>query len=71
MSLATLHQEPTTAPRTLEWDPFDDEQGGALKFPPINGVALELHLLDDGDRFLPVWLTASGILLQTLEAGLT
>lgn len=64
-------REATDYPRKIEWRTFEDEQGGALKLPAIGGIALELHLLDDEDRFLPVWLLACGTLLKTIEPGQT
>lgn len=65
------NDKPSTTLHRVEWCAFEHEQGGALKFPGFAGIALELHLLDDEDRFLPVWLLASGTLLRTVEPGQT
>ncbi len=50
----------------LEWCPFVDEPGGKPKFPRQKGISLELHLLQDDDHFLPVWLV-DGVVVATLD----
>jgi hypothetical protein len=50
----------------VEWSPFAHEPGGKLTFPKQHGVSLELHLLQDDNHFLPVWLV-DGILVATIN----
>lgn len=58
--------EPAGRDVALEWCPFVDEPGGKLKFPEQKGVSLELHLLQDEEHFLPVWLI-DGVVVATLD----
>lgn len=53
----------------IKWFDLPDG-GGLLEFPEVNGVALELQLFNEDNRFRPVWFVMdTGDELAEVRAG--